>query len=141
MFDIGFWELTIIGVVALVVIGPERLPGVARTMGIWIGKARNFVSSVQADLKQEVNRSEELSKLLEEQSHLKDMHEIIEQTLDETKKTVSVGYDQFKSPVHEVKSLEDEFEESIGKEQIQAKEESSGQSDVQSPDAVNDNAK
>ena len=39
MFDIGFWELTIIGVVALLVIGPERLPRVARTAGLWLGRA------------------------------------------------------------------------------------------------------
>jgi sec-independent protein translocase protein TatB len=35
MFDIGFWELTIIGVVALLVIGPDKLPGIARTAGMW----------------------------------------------------------------------------------------------------------
>jgi sec-independent protein translocase protein TatB len=42
MFDIGFWEMAFIGVIALVVIGPERLPGVARTAGLWVGKARRM---------------------------------------------------------------------------------------------------
>ena len=43
MFDIAFSELLLIGVVALVVIGPERLPKVARTVGLWAGKARYFI--------------------------------------------------------------------------------------------------
>jgi sec-independent protein translocase protein TatB len=91
MFDIGFWELALIGVVALIVIGPEKLPAVARTLGYWIGKGRRFVASVQDDLNREINKAEELKRLLEEQSKIKEMHEIIEHTVDETKKTVSVG--------------------------------------------------
>ena len=80
MFDIGFMELALIGVVALVVIGPERLPGVARTAGKWIGNARRFVSSVQADINMEVNKADELKRLLEEQTNIQAMHEILEQT-------------------------------------------------------------
>lgn len=91
MFDIGFWELSIIGVVALLVIGPEKLPGIARTAGVWFGKARRFVSSVQEDINREVNKSEELQSLIEEQSKIKDMHEIIENSVSDVKKTVSVG--------------------------------------------------
>ena len=73
-------ELALIGVVALVVIGPERLPGVARNVGKWIGSARRFVSSVQADINLEVNKAETLKRLLEEQTDIKAMHEILEQT-------------------------------------------------------------
>ena len=66
MFDVGFWELTIIAVVALVVIGPERLPKVARTAGHWIGRGRRFVASVKADIDKEikavVNASAEFAK-------------------------------------------------------------------------------
>ena len=80
MFDIGFWELSLIAVVALVVIGPERLPGVARTAGKWIGTAKRFVSSVQADINTEVSKADELKHLLEEQTQIQSMHEIIEQT-------------------------------------------------------------
>jgi sec-independent protein translocase protein TatB len=91
MFDIGFWEIAIIGVVALIVIGPDKLPAVARTVGFWLGKGRRFVATVQDDFNREVNKAEELKRLLEEQSKIKDMHEIIEQTVDDTKKSVSVG--------------------------------------------------
>lgn len=90
MFDVGFWELTIIAVVALIVIGPEKLPSVARTMGYWIGRARSFAATVREDIKQEVDKSEELKRLIEEQAKVKEMHEIIENTVDDVKKTVSV---------------------------------------------------
>jgi len=80
MFDIGFMEMALIGVVALVVIGPERLPGVARTVGKWLGSARRFMSSVQADINLEVSKADELKRLLEEQTNIQSMHEIIEQT-------------------------------------------------------------
>ena len=91
MFDIGFLELVVIGVVALIVIGPDKLPAVARTVGYWFGKTRRFVATVQEDFQREVSKSEELKRLLEEQSKIKEMDEIIEQTVDETRKSVSVG--------------------------------------------------
>lgn len=80
MFDIGFMELALIGVVALVVIGPERLPGVARTVGRWMGSARRFMNSVQADINLEVSKADELKRLLEEQTQIQSVHEILEQT-------------------------------------------------------------
>jgi len=91
MFDIGIMELGLIAVVALLVIGPERLPAVARTVGFWFGKVRRFVSSVQEDFNREVIKSEELKRLVEEQSKIKDVHEILEQTVDDSRKTVSTG--------------------------------------------------
>jgi sec-independent protein translocase protein TatB len=60
MFDIGigFSELALIGLVALVVLGPERLPKLARTGGLWLGKARRFLSDVKRDIDQEIKSSE-----------------------------------------------------------------------------------
>ncbi|MGW8309612.1 MAG: Sec-independent protein translocase protein TatB [Thiogranum sp.] len=79
MFDIGFWELTVIGVVALLVIGPERLPRVARTAGMWVGRARRFVSSVKADIDREL-AAEELKKTLNRQAGSKSVYEILDDT-------------------------------------------------------------
>ena len=62
MFDIGFSELVVIGVVALIVIGPERLPRVARTMGILAGRLQRYVADVKADINREVEL-EELRKM------------------------------------------------------------------------------
>lgn len=66
MFDIGFWELAIIGVVALLVVGPDRLPGLARDVGRWVGRIRRFVTSVRSDIEQEL-RADEIKKMLQDQ--------------------------------------------------------------------------
>lgn len=62
MFDIGFSELMVIGVVALIVIGPERLPRVARTLGHLVGRMQRYVADVKADINREVEL-EELRKM------------------------------------------------------------------------------
>ena len=66
MFDVGFTEILMIGVVALVVIGPERLPAVAKTAGQWIGKLQRFVRGVKTDLASEL-QSGDLKKLIGDQ--------------------------------------------------------------------------
>ncbi len=58
MFDIGFSELLVIGVVALIVIGPERLPRVARTLGHLMGRMQRYVADVKADIHREVELDE-----------------------------------------------------------------------------------
>ena len=87
MFDIGFWEIAIIGVIALIVIGPEKLPGVARNVGAWIGKGKRLIGSVQADINQELNRADELKKLLEEQKNIIKNSDIV----SELQKTIPIG--------------------------------------------------
>ena len=58
MFDIGFSELMVIGLVALIVIGPERLPGVARTLGHLAGRLQRYVADIKADINREVELDE-----------------------------------------------------------------------------------
>jgi len=58
VFDIGFTELMVIGVVALIVIGPERLPGVARTIGHLAGRLQRYVNDVKADISREMEFDE-----------------------------------------------------------------------------------
>lgn len=55
MFDVGFWELFLVGLIALIVFGPERLPGLARTVGLWIGRARAAFYSVREEMEREIN--------------------------------------------------------------------------------------
>lgn len=62
MFDVSLSELMVIGVVALVVIGPERLPKVARTAGLLLGRLQRYVSDVKADINREI-QLDELKKL------------------------------------------------------------------------------
>lgn len=65
MFDVGFSELIVIAVVALVVIGPERLPKVARTAGHILGRLQRYVNDVKSDVQREM-QLEELKKLQEQ---------------------------------------------------------------------------
>ena len=58
MFDVGFSELLVIGIVALVVIGPERLPRVARTLGHLLGRAQRYVNDVKSDINREMQLDE-----------------------------------------------------------------------------------
>ncbi|MCP3852521.1 MAG: twin-arginine translocase subunit TatB [Gammaproteobacteria bacterium] len=71
MFDIGFWELSLISIVALLVVGPERLPAVARTVGKYVGRANRFISNVKDDINKEL-KDEDLKKILEDQQKLAD---------------------------------------------------------------------
>ena len=77
MFDIGFSELIVIGVVALIVIGPERLPRVARTAGALLGRFNRYVN----DVKSEVRREMELDDLKKFQSELTDQVRDVENTI------------------------------------------------------------
>jgi sec-independent protein translocase protein TatB len=90
MFDIGFWELSVIMVVALLVVGPERLPGLARKAGMWAGRARRFVSSVKQDIDREL-AAEELKRIMAEQADSKPLHDIVESAkapLEEAKRSL-----------------------------------------------------
>ena len=60
MFDVGFWEISLIALVALLVIGPERLPKVARVAGLWIGRGRRMIGSVKADIEREIKAGGEV---------------------------------------------------------------------------------
>ena len=82
MFDIGFWELMIIGLVALLVVGPERLPKLAYTAGKWLGKGRSMVGSIKAEIDKEM-KAEELKQIIEEQKkQLNPFEEVIEETTE-----------------------------------------------------------
>lgn len=77
MIDLGIDKLALIGAVALIVIGPERLPRVARMLGHFIGKAQRYV----ADVKAEVNRSMELEELQKMKSQMEEAARNVQQTV------------------------------------------------------------
>jgi len=84
MFDIGFSELMVIGVVALVVIGPERLPRVARTAGHLLGRLQRYVNDVKAD----INREMELDELRKVQSAFQEAKQSIETSVRDVQSSV-----------------------------------------------------
>ena len=87
MFGIEFSEFLVIGIVALIVLGPERLPKVARTAGHLFGRLQRYVSDVKQQVKQEMD-SEELQKFQTQFQDVKDAVQGVEQTIhDEAKQT------------------------------------------------------
>ena len=80
MFDVGFSELLVIGIVALLVIGPEKLPSVARTVGALLGRMQRYVNDVKAD----INREIELDELKKLQTTVQDAAKSIETSMNET---------------------------------------------------------
>lgn len=79
MFDVGFSELVVIALVALIVIGPERLPRVARTLGALLGRAQRYVNDVKADIQREVD----LDELKSIQSTFYDAAKSVEQSVSQ----------------------------------------------------------
>ncbi|MDQ7074253.1 MAG: Sec-independent protein translocase protein TatB [Gammaproteobacteria bacterium] len=93
MFDIGFWEISLIGVIALLVIGPERLPAVARTVGLWVGKMQRFVSNVKDDVNRELE-TENLKKMLgDQESQIQELKGIMSNVQKEVNEGVQKAQD------------------------------------------------
>ncbi|MDP1558288.1 MAG: Sec-independent protein translocase protein TatB [Nitrosomonas sp.] len=86
MFDIAFTEILIISVVALIVIGPERLPTVARTLGHLLGRVRRYISSVKIDIHNEMRMDE-----------LKNLHASVKEAADSMENSVRQEVDEIKS--------------------------------------------
>lgn len=79
MFDIGFSELLVVALVGLVVLGPKRLPEVARTVGQWVAKVRRFVSDVKQDIDREMQHAE-LAELRNLKQELDQTRRVVEET-------------------------------------------------------------
>jgi sec-independent protein translocase protein TatB len=95
MFDIGFSELLVIAVVALLVIGPERLPKVARTAGHMFGRLQRYVNDVKADIQREMEL-EELRKL---RSEFEDAARSVQESVHEVDKQVRAVEDDLNKEV------------------------------------------
>ena len=78
MFEIGFWELIVVGVVAMIVVGPEQLPGLARKAGFWLGKARRMIAELRAEVDRELHL-EELKQSLRQQADLGEVKDLSDQ--------------------------------------------------------------
>ncbi|WP_414729517.1 Sec-independent protein translocase protein TatB [Zhongshania aliphaticivorans] len=85
MFDIGFAELLVIGVLGLLVIGPERLPGTVRTVALWIGRLRRSFSDIRSEIEREVG-ADEIRRQLHNESVLASLKESKDQLNKEMNK-------------------------------------------------------
>lgn len=86
MFESSFLEMLVIGIVALLVIGPERLPTVARTVGRWIGKVRRFVATTRADLERELHTEELRNMLYKQEEELRNLKIMMQEKSEAVRK-------------------------------------------------------
>jgi sec-independent protein translocase protein TatB len=111
MFDAGFTEVMVIAVIALLVIGPERLPEVAAKVGGWIGKAKAFISTTKADIEREFQASEMRDILSEQKKEIEELRQMVSETQDDFKNNVDdakgLFEDNIKSSIDDVKALDE----------------------------------
>ncbi|MDR5900716.1 Sec-independent protein translocase protein TatB [Halomonas icarae] len=98
MFDIGFLELLLLGVVGLLVLGPERLPKAARTLGLWIGKIKRTVSGMQREISAQLEAEELRQKLDEQQKKLDDSVSRVKHGVEGLAKSEDRTHDAVKPP-------------------------------------------
>jgi sec-independent protein translocase protein TatB len=110
MFDAGFTEVMVIAVIALLVIGPERLPEVAAKVGGWIGKAKAFVSTTKADIEREFQASEMRDILSEQKKEIEELRQMVNETQDDFRSNVDdakgLFEDNINSSIDDVKGLD-----------------------------------
>lgn len=108
MFDFSFWEFAIVLVVALLVIGPDKLPVVAAKCGRWVGKAKRMISSVRSDIENELKAAELKEMLEKQQSEISQLRNILNDTQNEI-------VQESKEIIEEADSAINSTEESIKK--------------------------
>jgi sec-independent protein translocase protein TatB len=94
MFDIGFLELILVGIIGLIVLGPERLPVAARTLGKWLGRARRLVSQFTQEIDKEIE-IEELKAKLKKQGESLDINEDVRKIQETVSNALSEVEDDF----------------------------------------------
>lgn len=124
MFDISFTELMLIGVIALIVIGPERLPKVARTLGHLVGRAQRYVTDVKTDIKREMD--------MDELASIKGQMEDAAKSVKDSMKQAS---DTLRNPLDEAQKALKEASASVGNLMDDVKQEAQSTDTPSLPDA------
>lgn len=88
MFDIGFSELILIGVVALLVIGPDRLPGAARVAGLWLGRIKRSFNTIKEDVERELG-ADDIRRELRNEGILEKERKVLKETADKANQMFS----------------------------------------------------
>ena len=105
MFDVGFSEMMVIAVVALIVIGPERLPKVARTLGHLWGRAQRYVNGVKAD----ISRDMAIEEFRQLQQQVQQEASAVEQTVKQTTRILDQQMQQLDSVVEQIPAEQKKF--------------------------------
>lgn len=103
MFDIGFFELVVIGVVGLLVIGPERLPETLRTLALWWGRLKRGIQNTRTEFEQQIGADD-----IRRQLHNEDIMQRLNSSKDEISRAVSENVDDIQNSMNEISgSLKD----------------------------------
>ena len=106
MFDIGFPELVVVSVVALLVIGPEKLPETIRTMSMWIGRIQRSFASIRQEIESELG-ADEIRQQLHNESIMKELEETnntLQQAGKDVRTTINTTFEGAVTPTEDVKS-------------------------------------
>ncbi len=104
MFDSGFLEMLVIGIIALLVVGPERLPGVAASAGKMVGKVKAFVANTREDIEKEIRNDEMQSMLAKQKEEISELRDMMTKTKDDISSEVSEAGNMFEASVAESKA-------------------------------------
>lgn len=104
MFDAGFLEMLIIGIIALLVVGPERLPGVASKAGKMIGKMKAFIATTREDIERELRADELQNMLVKQKEEISELRDMMQNTQNEVQENLDNASQQLKSNVSEAKA-------------------------------------
>ena len=108
MFDMGFLELLVIGIIALIVLGPERLPKAARTVGLWVGKAKQGFNSVKNEIERELKVQELQQQIEQQKSELEEQlnKHSLDEEISEVKNTIDHATTNLNQSLHDTPSSE-----------------------------------
>ncbi len=104
MFDSGFLELLIVGIITLMVVGPERLPGVAAKAGRMIGKMKAFIATTREDIEKELRADELQNMLVKQKEEISELRDMMQSTKDDVSKQMHEASDQVSSSMDEAKA-------------------------------------
>ena len=109
MFDIGFWEIALISVIGLVVLGPQRLPIAIRTVLKWVNTAKNMANSVKNEISQELELHEINENMIQKgKQELEQLNPDLKASIDEIKQDVEQFTQPYKKEVDELKEATQE---------------------------------
>ena len=104
MFDSGFLEMLVIGVIALLVIGPERLPSVAAKVGKFIGKIKAFVATTREDIEKEIRADELRNMLIMQKEEINELRDIVKNTQNDVNSELNETADLLESNIEDSKA-------------------------------------
>ncbi len=126
MFDIGFSELLLVGLVALLVLGPERLPTAARMAGLWIGRLKRGFTNIREEVEREIG-ADEIRRQLHNEDILAKERKVIGETIEQTKQSILDGSKAMEDTVASVKNAT-QLQSSLAQEHSQSVEQSKDES-------------